>query len=80
MEVVVENDPLSASIQVSKTGMLGSCVFLVNPPPNMRVENHMATTDGGLPGARVRLRQLQLVVVATNLKERITTVEKKTRF
>jgi hypothetical protein len=47
----------------------------------MRVENHMATTDGGLPGARVRLRQLQLVVVvATNLKERITTAEKKTRF
>jgi 23S rRNA (adenine2030-N6)-methyltransferase len=45
LELVVENDPLSASIQVSKTGMIGSCVFLVNPPPNMRVEqHHMATT------------------------------------
>ena len=35
LKLVVENDPLAASIQVSKTDMIGSCLPLVIPPPNI---------------------------------------------
>ena len=35
LELVVENASLSASIHFSKTSMIGNCVSLVTPPPNL---------------------------------------------